>query len=161
MSSSKPSQRSLSLALLPVAVQDHQCVNIHLSRVFEQRLERATVASVHAMSDDGRAAGFGDSGAGVGRSVIDADDFINVLQSTHHDGTDGLLFVEDRHPRNDAGPLRGGLVHKKWARAVLFSPYRSAYVWMWWTSPLPQQGDAGRANGRLVLTRCGLNRSVD
>ena len=91
--------------MLAVAVQHHQGVDVHLTGVLEQRLEGPTVASVHAVPDDGRAAGFGDSGAGVGRSIVDAYDLVNVLQSAHDNGADGLLFVEHRHARNDAGPF--------------------------------------------------------
>ena len=51
--------------MLSVAVEDHQSVDVHLAGVLEQRLERTTIASVDAVSDDGRAAGLGDSGARI------------------------------------------------------------------------------------------------
>ena len=51
--------------VLSVAVEDHQSVDVHLAGVLEQRLERTTIASVDAVSDDGRAAGLGDSGARI------------------------------------------------------------------------------------------------
>ena len=110
--------------MLSVGIEQDQCVGIEFGRFEEQGLERTTVPSIHSVANHGRTACLGDSSAGVGGAIVNADDFIDVAERAGHHRPDGLLLVVHRHSRNDA---RG----RRWSRFLLLRhafPFTVSYI---------------------------------
>jgi hypothetical protein len=112
--------------VLPVGVQENQSINVEFGGTQEEGFQGSPVASIDPMPNDGRPAGLGDSSAGIGRTIIDANDFIDVPKSPYDNRPNGLFLVVHRHACND---VRLG---RMWHVVLLRHgfPFAWFYIWM-------------------------------
>ena len=67
----------------------------------KERFESTAVPAIDAMANHGGAASLSDSSTGVGGSVVDTDNLVNVAKGPRDHRTDGFLFVVHWHARYD------------------------------------------------------------